>query len=109
MSRKIDRFLIDALTLINTTGVVNDADIANSNTMGFHVEFNHTSSAGVVVIETASNASYAGVWAILQTVTWSAIDKSHYTSVTTPIRALRARISTAVADGAVSVWLVGNN
>lgn len=109
MSRKIDRLLIDALTLVNVTGVVNDADIANSNTMGFHVEFNHTSSAGVIVIETASNATYAGTWFVLQTVTWSAIDKSHYTSVVTPVRAIRARISTAVADGAVSVWLVGNN
>ncbi len=108
MSRKIDQVLIDALTLINTTGNVNIADIANSDELAFYVEFDHTSSAGVVLIETASSDTYAGTWAVLATITWSAIDKCHYVAVSTPVRAVRARISSAVTAGTVSVRMVAN-
>ncbi len=71
----------------------------------FYVNFDHTSAAGVVVIETAHDPSYAGTWANLATVTWSAIDKCHYVALTGVFAALRARISTTVTSGTVDVWV----
>lgn len=108
MSRRICQTLIDGLTLLNAAGYINQADAANVSEFGFHVEFDHTSAAGVVLIECASDEAYAGTWAVLATVTWSAIDKSHYVAVTGVFRALRARISSAVTSGTVTVKAVGN-
>lgn len=108
MSRQRDRLLIDALTAQNASGTIGIADAANSREWGFYVEFSSGSAAGVVLIETASDENYAGTWAVLSTVTWSAQSKSHYVALTGVFRAIRARISSAVTTGTVNVRVVMN-
>ena len=117
MSRLYTQVLINALTAQNAAGYFGTLTGDKSSAIyqpsqcteyGIYVEFDHTSAAGVVVIETASDPSYAGTWAILATVTWSAIDKCHYVALTNAVRTLRARISTAVTSGTVTVTAVAN-
>src|SRR5690348_6058251 len=108
MSRRIDKLLIDAKTAQNEAGYLNVSDAAQLVESAFYIEFDGTSAAGQVLIETASDINYAGTWAILATVNWAAINKSHYVAITGALRALRARISTAVTSGTVTVRMVGN-
>src|SRR6185369_4847398 len=65
----------------------------------FYVTFDHTSAAGVVLIESAPSRDYTGTWVTEGTVTWSAIDKAHRVSVNLLSGAMRARISTTVTSG----------
>lgn len=108
MSRKFNQTLIDGETAANTAGYINPVSAAHSTEFGFYIEFDHTSAAGQVLIETADSDDYAGTWAILATVNWSAIDKCHYVALTNAVRSIRARISTAVTSGTVTVKAVGN-
>ena len=112
MSRRVDKILIDALTALNVAGYIGPAETSQCQEFGFDVEFDHTSAAGVVVIETAADnnypTNYAGTWAILATVTWAAIDKSHHVAIAGSFRSLRARISSAVTSGTVTVRATAN-
>lgn len=108
MSRRVDVLLISAKTAVNELGYVNVSDCAQLTESAFYVEFSVGSAAGVVLIETASQEDYAGTWAILATVTWSAASKSHYVALTGALRSVRARISSAVTTGTVNVRMVGN-
>ncbi len=108
MSRRVDIPLIEALTAANAKGTVNVSDMAQLTEVAFYIEFDHTSAAGQVLIETASETTYTGTWAILATVNWAAIDKCHYVAVTGAFRALRARIASAITSGTVNVRMVGN-
>ena len=113
MARVYTQVLIDALTAQNAAGVMGGTGGAinvssQATEYGFYVEFDHTSAAGQVVIETASSPTYAGTWAILATVNWSAIDKCHYVALTNALRCVRARISTAVTSGTVTVTGTAN-
>lgn len=110
MSRRYDKVLIDAKTAANEAGYFEVVECANGNEFGFDIDFDHTSAAGVVLIETAADSAYpitgvryAGLWAVLATVTWSAIDKSHHVAVAGSYRVIRARISSAVTSGTVTV------
>ncbi len=69
----------------------------------FYVYFDHTSAAGTVLIESAPYREYAGTWVVEGTVNWSAIDKAHRVSLTMLTGAMRARISSAVTSGTVTV------
>ena len=69
----------------------------------FYVYFDHTSAAGTVLIESAPFRNYDGTWVVEGTVNWSAIDKAHRVSITALAGALRARISSAITSGTVSV------
>ena len=108
MARRISAVVIDALTAQNAAGTLNDADMAEATEVAFYVVFDHTSAAGVVLIEGAHSTSYTGTWAALATVTWAAIDKVHYVAITGAHKCIRARISSAVTSGTVSVYMVGN-
>ena len=72
-----------------------------------YVTFDHTSAAGVVLVETAPSADYAGTWTNVATVTWSAIDKCHTVSVSAIYRAIRVKIGTAVTSGTCDVYVIG--
>lgn len=75
----------------------------------FHVSFGTGVSAGVVTIETANDPAYTGTWASLGDVTFAGTAPNQLVSVETgPYLALRARISTAIADGTVTVDYVAN-
>jgi hypothetical protein len=116
MSRRLNVKLLDAQTTQNVVGVVGGTGtlggalsaIAQITEAGIHVEFSAGAAAGVVLVETASDPNYAGTWAILATVNWSAESKSHYVGLTGVYRCIRVRISSAVTGGTVTVWFVGN-
>jgi len=69
----------------------------------FYVYFDHTSAAGTVLIESAPYRDYDGVWVIEGTVNWSAIDKAHRVSINLLSGAMRARISSTITSGTVTV------
>jgi hypothetical protein len=65
-------------------------------------------SAGVVEIEAAPSHDYSGTWANLGTITYAS-GSPHAVTFTTqgPYKALRHRISTAVAGGTVTTYISG--
>lgn len=72
-----------------------------------YIKFGSGVSAGKVQIETADDPNYEGTWgAVGSTIDWAAASSEKYASVTGIFGALRLRISTTVADGTVSAWLV---
>ncbi|MBI4916883.1 MAG: hypothetical protein HY825_13630 [Acidobacteria bacterium] len=83
----------------NTRGAINDNLV--------FVAWSAGCSAGVVTIETAETAAYAGTWAPLTTVSWSAASKTDVVQIIGPIGVIRARISTAVVGGTVTVTAYG--
>ena len=97
--------LIDAKTAADTTGigVMPDSICGRYVEATFYVYFDHTSAAGVVHIESAPYRDYAGTWVDEATVTWSAIDKAHRVSINALTGAMRARITSAVTTGTVTV------
>jgi subtilase family serine protease len=60
--------------------------------------------AGVITVETAHDASYAGTWAPLATVTWSAANKEDVVQFSGAYETVRSRISTNVTGGTVDTY-----
>jgi hypothetical protein len=60
-----------------------------------------------VSVETARTPGYTGTWAIVQAVPWSAASKVDVVHITTSVGAVRARISTTVTGGTVTVTWMG--
>jgi len=56
-------------------------------------------TAGAVTVETADETSYTGTWAALATVPFTSGGKQDVVALTGAYRAIRARISTALAGG----------
>ncbi len=73
----------------------------------FYVEWGSSTSAGVITIEEAGLAAYSDTWSTLTTVTWAAADTSEAVHLTGIYSALRARISTTVVGGTVTVKVRG--
>ena len=112
MSRVLfDETIIDAQSALDTVGLVASAGIryeaAKYSETAFYIAFGAGTSAGAVVIETAATPDYTGTWANLSTITWSAASKTHHVAITGVFRALRARISTAIVGGTVTVVSIG--
>lgn len=97
--------LIDAKTAADTTGigVLPAAVCGLPIETSWYISFDATSAAGTVLIESAPTRDYAGVWVIEGTVNWSAVSKAHRVSLTLLTGAQRARISSAVTSGTVTV------
>ena len=73
----------------------------------YFVAWSDGCSAGAVTLETAATAAYAGTWAPLVTVSWSAASKTDVIQVFAPIGVIRARISTNIVGGTVTVTAYG--
>ena len=80
---------------------------ASVGSVVLYVSWSAGCSAGVLVVETAASASYAGTWAPLATVTWSAASKTDIVQIIAPVEALRVRISTPISGGTVTVTATG--
>ncbi len=77
----------------------------------FYAAFGAGVTAGVITIETAPYADYAGTWSPIPsgTITFAGTaPNAGHLSIVGAYLALRARISTAVADGTVTVTYFGN-
>ena len=96
--------IIDALAT-GTSEVIGEDVLGGANSVNFWAVFSAGVSAGVITIEGAMDALYAGTWASLGTIPWVAAS-----SVGAPLRLIgsfpfiRARISTNIVGGTVDVW-----
>lgn len=108
MSRRLYKKLLDAKTAQDEVGTLTPADTAPCTEFGIYTQFSAGAAAGTVLIETAPNENYAGTWATLATINWAAASKCHFTGITDALGALRARISSAVTSGTVTVEVVAN-
>ena len=89
--------------------VIGPAIAARCREMAFYIEWSTGVTAGVVEVETASHAAYTGTWDSVATTTYtSGAPKSEVVVSHGVGLAFRARISTAVANGTVTVTFVGN-
>lgn len=86
------------------TGAVVDFGGMTSG-LSIYVDWAAGVSAGVVVVETAPSPTYAGTWALLQTFTFSG-GAVAFDRVAGALLSVRARVTTNVVGGTVSVTLV---
>jgi len=100
---------MDAQSVDETAStVLGPAVCAQTQEGAFYVIFSPGVTAGVVEIEGAAYEGYTGTWSNLATVSWAAADRTHRVNYTGCHLCLRARISTTVDGGTVSVEFVGN-
>lgn len=97
-----------AKSAVNDQGVVQQDAIANLSELVIYVVFGAGVSAGVVKIEAAHAADYAGTWAVLATVTYAAASAVQEVAISGPHLAVRARVTTTIADGTVDAYAAGN-
>lgn len=71
--------------------------------IGGYVVFSAGCSAGIVVLETAPDFDYTGIWANLATINFASPSKAHQVAITGVFRAARFRISSAIIGGTVKV------
>jgi hypothetical protein len=65
-------------------------------------------SAGAVQLEHAPSKDYTGTWAALGAATTVVANTTNAVSVQATVKAVRARISTPITGGTVTVLLVAN-
>ena len=82
----------------------NELDLqAQSCSVDIHVIWSAGTSAGVIKIEEAQSTAYAGTWATLATVSWTAASKVDNVKMEGTFKYIRCRISTTVVGGTVTV------
>lgn len=100
--------LLTAVVALDTTHVPIAAQSSQVRELRFYATYGPGTSAGVVTIEGSPDAAFAGVWAALGTIPWVAASKVETLRVEGVHLHVRARISTAIVGGSVSVDAVGN-
>jgi hypothetical protein len=107
------------VTGLTTTTIQNAQTTGNGTVIGpgymprcresaIYIQWSAGTGAGGVTVETAHDPNYTGTWAPLATVAWAAASKEDVVQVTGIHAALRARISTTVTGGTVSVFATCN-
>lgn len=99
--------LLTAQSALNTAQAVTGT-VSSVRELRAYATFGAGTSAGVVTIEGAPVSDYSGTWASLGTLTWSAASKVEVLRIEGVHLAVRARISTAIVGGTVTVDIVGN-
>ena len=109
MARVINhKFIMDAQSTDETESTVLGPAIAPQIHEGaIYVVWSAGVTAGVVEIEDAHREDYTGTWSTMGTVTFATADKVDRMNYTGTHMAVRARISTAVSGGTVSVFFLG--
>jgi hypothetical protein len=105
----IERDVIVATATDETLGVPIDMRRLSSGV--FYIIPNGTVSAGVVTIEEAPYSNYGGTWALITasaTLATGVLQAAHLNVAANAYGWVRARISTAVSAGTVTVHFVGN-
>ena len=97
--------ILNAKTAANTTGigVMPESICGRYVEATFYVTFDATAAAGTVLIESASSRDYTGTWVVEGTVNFASANKAHRVSLNMLSGAMRARISSAVTSGTVTV------
>jgi len=108
-NRRVDRVLLNAQS-VDETAVTFEPQTNAHSQQGFHhhIKWGTGVVSGVVEVECADDADYAGTWAPMATVTFSGTaPKQDYVYTPGQPRAIRHRISTVVGGGTVTTRLVG--
>ena len=71
-----------------------------------YIEWGAGTGAGVVQIEEAPHAEYAGTWAPVQELTWAQASVTDAVHLTGAYAALRVRITTGVTGGSINAYLL---
>lgn len=108
MLTKLHRTLLDRVSALNSEGLLRAGELSQVTELAFYVLFGVGATAGQVVIETAHDPAFTGTWATPQTVDWVAANRVHHVAMTAEHLTLRARISTAIAGGVVTVIVIGS-
>jgi hypothetical protein len=101
------RFLQDAAVSGNGT-TLNPSETNLKREHAFYVRGNGALSAGAVQIETSVDGNDSGTWAPLGTAVTLVANTTSIVQITGALLAVRARITTAVDGGTVTVVYVGN-
>lgn len=91
-----------------TTGTATPFMVSGCRENAVYIIWSAGASAGGVTVETADAVDYAGTWAPLIVVPWSAASKQDIVQVTGVQMYLRTRISTTVSGGTVITRVVCN-
>ena len=109
MVRFYRQIMTNQLALNTLSSEIGPEDLKSVTELAFYIVFGAGTSAGAVQIETAHQSGYTGTWAAEGSATaWSAANKVHKVSITGMSFVTRARISTLVVGGTVSVYAMGN-
>jgi hypothetical protein len=103
----VDQTLLVAQSVDETAVAVSLAGIPASY-ITHSVKWGAGTTAGVVVIEAADAADYTGTWSPLATITWAAASTTETVVLAGAYKAIRHRISTAVANGTVTTHLLAS-
>lgn len=101
----ITKSLLSAAT--TGSGTVSAADTHGRKYHTIYIVGSAGVSAGAVQLETAPSEDYAGTWAALGSPVTVVASATVIAQATGAFQAIRARISTTVANGTVSVSYVG--
>lgn len=102
-----DQKTITALNGV-TTGTSNVFSLADVDQVGLDCNFSSGASAGVVALERAPTADYAGTWDTLATIDVTALASPPVTSgQAVPVTGgfARVRVTTTVSGGTVTAYL----
>jgi hypothetical protein len=100
---RVTMTMLNAASTIQATGTLAGASIMPAcRESVIYVQWSAGTSAGVVTVESADSSAYAGTWAPLATVTWSAASKEDIVQITGIHLNLRTRVSTGVVGGTVT-------
>jgi hypothetical protein len=100
--------LLDAAATDETTGSVGPAQVSHCTEHAFYIEGSAGVASGVVEIEEASHDAFAGTWESVAQVTVLA-NECVVVRKSGAGLAFRARISTAIGSGTVTVTYIGSN
>ena len=109
-NRPFVRTMLSAIATDEATAVFSPEDHDRTVANGFThiVEWGTGVTAGVVEIEGALSAAYAGTWASIHTFTYAAgSPKAEFVVSAALFPHIRHRISTAIANGTVTTKIAG--
>lgn len=81
--------------------------VGNAEVLNIAIVWSAGGSAGVLSIEEADDDTYAGTWSVITTVTQAAASSEDFVHISGGVRAIRARLTTGVTSGTVTVTVRG--
>lgn len=104
------RMLTGKSAINETSDVIGPSQACKVRELRFYANFGPGTTAGTVIVEGAPTENFAGTWASLGSMAWSAASKIETLRVEGVHLAFRARLSVAVTGpgGVVDVDVVGN-
>jgi hypothetical protein len=100
--------ILDAATALNAVSTeIGPVEAGNVNELTFYIVGSVGVASGAVQIEEAHITGYTGTWAPVGTATTVAATTVKTIKATGVGNVYRARVSTVMAGGSVSVWAMG--